>query len=106
MRDISIEELFNLNLFEAFSLEDISEPQRQEITEKASLLVLEEVVRRVSENMDSDARKIFFALFEDGASDEDRWKFLDEYVPNFEEILLEEILKFKAKALEFIEEQK
>lgn len=106
MKTITIEELLDLNLLEAFGLENASEEQKREFTEKSTEVILERVVARVADAMTFDAREKFYALFEDGVSDDERWTFIDQYAPNFEEIMLEELLKFKAEALEVAEELK
>jgi len=106
MKTITLEELVDCNLLEAFGLGDASEEQKREFTEKSTEVVLERVVARVAAAMTFDAREKFYALFKDGVSDDERWKFIDEYAPNFEDIMLEELLKFKAEALEVAEELK
>jgi len=106
MKTITIEELVDINLLEAFGLGDASEEQKREFTEKSTEVILERVVRRVADAMAPDARDKFYALFKDGVGDDERWGFIDKHIPNFEEIMLEELLKFKAEALEVAEEMK
>lgn len=106
MKTITLEELLDLNLLEVLGLGNASEEQKREFTEKSTEVILERVVARVADAMSPDARAKFYALFKEGVSDDERWKFIDEHAPNFEEIMLEELLKFKAEALEIAEELK
>ena len=104
MKTITLSELFDLNLLEALGLERASESEKQEFTQKATQVVLESVVSRVTRDMPRETREKFYALFEEGVADDARWKFIDEHVPDFEEIMFEELLKFKAEGLEVAQE--
>ena len=100
---MTIQQLLDTNILEAFGLEKLPEAKKKEFMQKAVQYVLERSIERVKKELSPEKREEFFAIFKEGVSDEKRWKFLNEYVPNFEGIVLEELLDFKAQALEMAE---
>lgn len=97
---MTIQELLDLNILEIFGLDKLSEREKQEFLQKAVSLILDRVVARISKELPEDKRQQFFEIFKEGVSDEERWKFIQEDIPDLESVILEELLAFKQEAVE------
>lgn len=96
---MTVQELLDLNILEIFGLTNLSEAQKQEFLQKAAAFILDRAVARISKDLPEDKRQQFFEIFKEGVSDDERWKFINENIPDLETIILEELLAFKEEAV-------
>jgi len=95
----TIQELWELNLVKAFGLDSASEQEKKEFLDHTSQLVMQKVVERIEQELPEEKREEFLQVFEQPGVQEEKVAFIKQNVPNFEEILLEEMLAFKEEAL-------
>ncbi len=97
---MTIQELLDTNILEQLGLEKLSEAQKKEFLQKATQYILEQAISRVANELPKETREQFFAVFKEGTSDTARWEFINNHIPHFEEIILEELLNFKTEAMD------
>jgi len=99
-QSIDIPDRLNLDILKAFGIEKA--PQEWEkFLALAGEAILTSVVRRIKDHLPEEKQEEFFWLFETPSSDEEKAAFFKTYVPNFQELLLEETAHFKKEALEY-----
>lgn len=87
------------DIIELFGLHNAHPEEREKFLDAASEAILAQVVRKVETALPEDRREEFYALFEKPAADEEKAAFFKTYIPNFKDIFLEEIIRFKNEAL-------
>lgn len=87
------------DIVELFGLQDAPPDEQEKFLDAASETILAEVMRKIETQLSQDKREEFYALFEKPATDEERTAFFKQYVPDFKDILMEEIIRFKKEAL-------
>lgn len=92
---------FSDEILRVFGLHDAPEEERVAFLQSASETILTDVVRRIEAALPEDKKEEFFQLFEKPATDEEMAAFFKTYVPNFKELLVEELTRFKSKALAY-----
>ena len=92
---------FNTEILKIFDLENAPAEEREKFFQMAGQAILTQVVRRIEQQLPQDKREEFLGLFERPSSDEEKTAFFKQHVPNFKELLLEEVTRFKREALEF-----
>ncbi len=97
---MTIQELLDTNILEQLGIEKLSESQKKEFLQKATQYILEQAISRVANELPKETREQFFVVFKEGISDAQRWEFINNNVPHFEEIILEELLNFKTEAMD------
>jgi hypothetical protein len=86
------------NIESALELENLSPEERQEIILRVGALIYQNVLMRVMETMSEEDQNEFEKLLDGNAKPEEIFMFLKNKVNNFEEIILEESIKFKEKS--------
>ncbi len=102
-QDISV---FSDEILRVFGLHEAPEEERVKFLQSASESILTAVVGRVEAQLPEDKREEFFQLFEKPATDEEMGAFFKTYVPNFKELLVEELTRFKSEAMKHSESSK
>ena len=92
---------FNTDILRAFGLENTPEEEQEKFFKIAGQAILTQLVRRIKQQLPEDQREEFFRLFEQPSSDEEKKVFFETHVPNFKDLLFEEVTRFKREALEF-----
>lgn len=103
---MTIHELLDANLLEIFGLDKLSEKEEGEFLEKSASVVLDRTIERITKECPKETSEGFFRTFKEGVSDGERWKFIQEQIPNLEDMLLQELVKFKAEAIEIAKKTK
>lgn len=96
---MTIEEILNKNVFDTLDTTGVSEEEKKRFLEEATQLILVRVVERIEKELEPNLKEEFIALFTQEPSEDRRTRFLEQHVPDFEAILLEEVLLFKDKAM-------
>ncbi len=91
--------LFSDEILRAFNLHDAPEEKRAEFLQSASEAILTGVVKKIEAQLPEDKQNEFLQLFERPTNDEELTAFFKTYVPNFKELLVEELTRFKSEAL-------
>ncbi len=94
-----MDDIITTNLLDALGLSSAPEEEKQDFLKKAAAMVLGELVQRIKKQLPEDKQEDFLAVFSGEHSDDERLLFLRNYVPNFEELLIDEALAFKKEAL-------
>lgn len=95
-----IEELLRTDMFKELGLESISYEERVELLDQMGKVVLEGIWVRILENL-SDNDKIELEKLTDGVvASEELITFLKGKIPNFEDIVKEEIASYKSIILD------
>ncbi len=89
----------NYNLLSLFGMGSASEEERDEFLGAATQAVLTAVVGRIEQKLPADKAEEFHRLFETNASDEEKAAFFTTYIPDFKDILLEELQRFNREAI-------
>lgn len=87
------------DIIELFGLTDAPADEQEKFLNAASEAILAEVVKKIEAALPGDKQEGFFQLFEKPATDEEKAAFFKHHVPNFKDIFLEEIIRFKTEAL-------
>lgn len=87
------------DIVELFGLQDAPPDEQEKFLDAASEAILAEAMRKVATALPGDKREEFYSLFEKPATDEEKTAFFKQYIPNFKDIFLEEIIRFKSEAL-------
>lgn len=95
---VSAQNDFNLDVLKPFGLEHAPE-EWEEFFKLAGEAILTSVVAKIEAGLPEDKREEFFQLFERPATDEEKAEFFTRHVPNFKELLLGEIARFKSEAI-------
>lgn len=91
--------LFSDEILRAFGLHDAPDEAKAEFLQSASEAILTEVVKKIEAQLPEDRRNEFLQLFERPANDEELAMFFKTHVPNFKELLVEELTRFKREAI-------
>lgn len=87
------------NLLSLFGMDRASEEEKDEFLAQSSQEVLTAVVGRIEQKLPADKAEEFHRLFETSASDEEKATFFQTYIPDFKEILVEELARFNRDAI-------
>ncbi len=90
----------NYNLLSLFGMGSASEEEKNEFLTAATQAVLTRVVGRIEQKLPADKAEEFHRLFETNASDEEKAAFFTAYIPDFKDILMEELQHFNRSAIE------
>jgi hypothetical protein len=89
------------NILDTFGLKNAPPGEQDRFLDAAGEAVLTSLVKKIKNRLTGEKREEFFRLFEAPSSDEEKAAFFKTYVPNFKELLLEEVARFKKEALEY-----
>lgn len=98
--------LLNTNIKDLLEWEAIPQEQQEAFLGHVVDLILARVARRIKDQLPEEEKAQYLALFSDSSlsSEEKRTEFLQAHVPNFGDLLLQEILLCKAAAAGKLEE--
>lgn len=82
-------------------LEHAPEEEQKKIIDEFVAIAMERVATRIRAGLSNDLKKGFDELFNAPSPVEKRDAFLEQHVPNFAEMLFEEVLALKKKAGEY-----
>lgn len=101
LRDSAVDEntLFSDEILRAFNLHDAPDEAKAEFLQSASEAILTEVVKKIKAQLPEDKRSEFLQLFDRPTNDEELAVFFKTHVPNFKELLVSELTRFKSEAL-------
>jgi len=94
------------NILSLFGMENASEEERDGFLGAATQAVLTAVVTRIEQKLPADKAEEFHRLFETNASDEEKAAFFTTYIPDFKDILMEELARFNREAITHSADQK
>ena len=89
----------NYNLLSLFGMDSTSEEEKEEFLSAASQAVLTAVVGRIENKLPADKAEEFHRLFEANAPDEEKAAFFTAYIPDFKDLLMEELARFNREAI-------
>ena len=92
------ETLLQSNIVDILGLSRATKEEREREVGRAADIILESVIDRIEDGLSADKRSEFEYAFRDGTTEEERQAFLDANVPNMEQIVLAETLRFKRVA--------
>ncbi len=92
--------LFSANLMELLGLQNLPEEQRAKLLERMTQVVQDRISNRVVGMMTETQRSDMDVALAANASPSEMDVFMKKCIPNFEEIVAEEILKFKGEMKE------
>ena len=87
------------NLLSLFGMDKASEGEKEEFLGAATHAVLTAVVGRIEEKLPADKAEEFHRLFETNASDAEKAVFFTAHIPDFKDLLLEELARFNREAI-------
>ncbi|TSC69358.1 MAG: hypothetical protein G01um101466_82 [Parcubacteria group bacterium Gr01-1014_66] len=97
--DFQTNPLPNNDVLSYFDMADAPEEEQIAFLCKIIELILMRVASRVKEGLPPGQQQKFMELFARDASGEERARFLKDYVPTFEDIYMEEIMRFRVAVL-------
>ena len=92
---LSIEEIIG----QLFDFSGYTEEEKQKLIEEASDLILESALIRALDESGEATQKAFDELMSKNPSPEELSKFISDYLPDFEDYLSEELIKFREAGL-------
>ena len=92
---MNFEKLAQSNIFETLKLTDAPKEAQEEAMEDAMDIIFTSAMDRIKDGLLNEARTKFERVFGEDHTEEDREAFLKEHVPNLEEILTQESLRYK-----------
>lgn len=87
------------NLLSLFGMQNASAEEKDEFLGAATQAVLTRVVGCIEEKLPAEKAEEFHRLFETNASDEEKAAFFTTYIPDFKDILMEELSRFNREAI-------
>lgn len=87
------------NLLSLFGMDSASDKEKDEFLKAAGEAVLTRVVERIEQKLPADKAETFHCLFETNAPDEEKADFFTAYLPDFRDILVEELQRFNREAI-------
>lgn len=89
----------SFNLLSLFELEEVPDEQKDAFLTLATQAVLTAVVMHIEKKLPKEKCEEFHNLFAMNTSHEKKTVFLDTYVPDFKNIVVEEMERFKREAV-------
>lgn len=102
---MTLQEVFELNIFGLAPFHDLPFAEKEKLSRKFSEEILAEVAEEVLLELPEEKAQEFAELFGSPHSPIERAVFLNNHVPNFEEILVYETLAFKEDLAKFSAEK-
>lgn len=94
------DELFSLDILPLFGLENAPAGEQEQFLAHISQLILTEVVKKIEARLSPEDYQEFVRLFKKDMPRQEQSCFLQQHVPDFEELLLAATLSFKKRMLE------
>lgn len=91
---MNLEKLAQSNILETLGLEKAGEEMQKEAVQDAMEIILQSVVDQIKDTLPDDVRDEFERVYDQG-SEEERKVFIEKYVPNFQDLLMIETLRYK-----------
>ncbi|MBT3355831.1 hypothetical protein HN784_01120 [bacterium] len=92
-----------IDLIKELGINDLPQEQREETLTQMSEVIQQRIVLRIVEELPADKKEGFADVVNNSAEEPEAIDtFLTENLPNVEELVLEEIGKYKAEMLEFV----
>ena len=97
-------DILKFDLLSSLGLLTASQKEREEALRQMTRIILAEVSRRIKKSIPLDKREEYENIFADTASPQEmRMRFLRENVADFQDIVLEETVRFKLEAMEAVQ---
>jgi hypothetical protein len=93
-------------IFEDLELKDLSEKEKDDILQKIGRIIFEMALIRILDEMDDETAEEFEKFLDNNQNPDDILKFLKEKIPNLEEILVDEVRKFKSETFDLLKQIK
>jgi hypothetical protein len=91
-----IEEILKKDLFKELGLDDLSLEEKMGLAEDMGRIIIQGLWLRILENMSLEKQEELAQIVEKGESEEEIMNFLKKEVPNLEDLVKEEIAKYKS----------
>ena len=95
---MNFEKLAQSNIMETLGIAGAPEEERKGAIEDATDVIMQSAMDRVMDGLTDEESLDFERVFGEDASEEERAAFLKKHVPNLDEILIQESLRYKALA--------
>ena len=92
---MNIEKLAQSNILATLQLTDAPKKVQEEAMENATEIIVKSAMDRIKDKLPDDTLEEFERVFGEDHTEEERITFLKERVPNLEEILIQESLRYK-----------
>lgn len=92
------------NLFRLLDMADASPTEKKQAKDEFILLILEQVIASIEKTLPEDKKTEYERVFKDDADPKERALFIQENVPDLEQRILEESVRFET-ALQVIAKQ-
>ncbi len=92
---MNVEKLAQLNMLETLNLTHASDVAQQEAVRDATEIILTSAMDRIKDQFSDDVRAEFERIFSEQGSQHQRDAFLQEHVPDLEDIMIQESLRYK-----------
>ena len=92
---MNFEKLAQSNILETLKLTDAPKKAQDEAVEDAMEIIMESATDRIKDGLSDEALEEFERVFSGDHTESERDAFLKKHVPDFEEILVEESLRYK-----------
>ena len=92
---MNFEKLAQSNILETLKLIDAPKEAQQEAVDDAMDIILTSAMDRIQDELSDEAHIEFERVFGGQNTEEERTAFLKKHVPNLEEILIQESLRYK-----------
>ncbi len=83
------------NIISTLSLADAPKDVQREAINEATEIIFDSVTDRIKAELSGEALAQYEQVFNDHGSEEERTEFLKKCIPNFDEIVREETLRYK-----------
>ncbi|MAG44707.1 hypothetical protein CL633_02355 [bacterium] len=100
------DDILKQNIIKELGLEKLPDERKIALLDKMSELIQKRLILRVLEILQEDDKKELEKIMEQKSAPDKVGQFLQKKVPNFEEVIKEEIIKFKQEAKNRVEELK
>jgi hypothetical protein len=98
-----MDEAIKQNLLTTLGLDKLPESQQVKLLETIGRVIYEGVFMRVMEELDLKKKEEFEKVLRSAKSEHEILHFLEQHVPEIDSILSEEVEKFKAESMSFVQ---
>lgn len=100
MTAVTAQNLLEGNILEMLGLQSLPEKRKTELLTRMTEVVQDRISDRMAESLSADARKEFDQLIADSATGEQLDAFIAKHVPEFPQIVAEEVMRFKKQMVD------
>ncbi|MCX6799546.1 MAG: DUF5663 domain-containing protein [Candidatus Falkowbacteria bacterium] len=99
-----MQDILNRNIIKELGIDSLPEKEKREILERIGKVIFESIMIRVIEALDEDGQIIFEQILSEAEHSPNKGEMIIEFlrskVPNIDEVIEEEVIRFKKDSID------